>query len=355
MHRLTRTPVLAAVAMLSTSALTVSLLAAPAEAAPRKTRISGTLTATASNPGGSVAMTGTVKDKGKHKRTVVLEQKIATGWRKVDKVRTDRSGAYAVTVPTTWFYSSKLRTRVVKNRKFRGDTSRAHRMSVVPAYVPLGSPTSWTPLGDKGDRWNPCRTLSYGINTSRATPDAATVTQGIANTLALVSQATGVQFTFKGETDAMPLDNTFRRKDPDIVFAFTTDEETKLDLGPVTAARGGYDRTRAARDARGKRVWEALDGGVLYDLTDTATMTAAQFQQLTLHEVGHVMGLGHVPATDQYMTAGAELYALPLLYQAGDLNGLSEVGLQAGCLRPLRGHRKPSFDRAPVSVSVTLD
>ena len=355
MRRPTRTPVLAAVAMLSTSVLTVSLLAAPADAALGRTRLSGTLSADLSNPGGVVVMSGTVKDKGKQRRTVVLEQKIASGWRKVDKVRSSRTGAYAITVPTTWFYSSKLRTRVVRTRKLRGDASRSHRMSVVPAYVPLGSPDSWTSLGDTRDRWNPCRTLTYGINTSRATPDAATVSTGIHNTIALVSQATGVRFKFVGETSAMPLDRKFTRKEPKIVFGFTTDAETKLDLGPVTAARGGFDRTRAARDARGKRVWEAVHGGVLYDLTDTATMTAAQFQQLTLHEVGHVMGLGHVPATDQYMTAGPELYDLPLSYQAGDLNGFSKVGLQAGCLRPLRWSRKQALYRVPVPVVRTLD
>lgn len=341
--------------MLSTSVLTVSLLAAPAEAGPRKTRVSGDVTTAVANPGGVVAMVGKVKDKGKQKRTVVLEQKIASGWRKVDKTRTTRSGDYSLTVRTDWFYTSKLRTRVVKTRKFRGDTSRARAMSVVPAYVPLGSPSSWAPLGDKGNRWNPCRTLTYGINVSRATPDVVSVVAGIDNTMALVAQATGVRFKAKGETSAMPLDNKWSRKDPDIVFAFTTDAETKLDLGPVYAARGGYDRSRLARDPRGRRVWEAIDGGVLYDLTDTATMTAAQFQQLTLHEVGHVMGLGHVGPIDQYMTAGAELYDLPLSYQAGDLNGLSKVGLEAGCLRPVRTRGRTGLSRVPVSTLVTLD
>ena len=341
--------------MLSTSALTVSLMAAPADAAPRTTRVSGTLTAAVANPGGSVAMVGTVKDKGKQKRTVVLEQKIASGWRKVDKTKSTRAGDYALAVPTDWFYSSQLRTRVVKTRKLRGDTSRARAMSVVPAYVPLGSPSSWKPLGDKGNRWNPCRTLTYGVNVSRATPDLVSVVAGIDNTMALVAQATGVRFKPVGETSAVPLDEKWRRKDPDIVFAFTTDAETKLDLGPLVAARGGYDRSRAARDARGRRVWEAVDGGVMFDLDDTATMTAAQFQQLTLHEVGHVMGLGHVGPTDQYMTAGAELYNLPLTYQAGDLNGFSKVGLEAGCLRPARSGRRAELGRAPVSTLVTLD
>ena len=312
MHRPTRTPVLAAVAMLSTSVLTASLLAAPAEAAPRKTRLSASLSTSLANPGGAVVISGTVKDKGKQKRTVVLEQKIASGWRKVDKVKSSRSGAYAISVPTHWFYSSKLRTRVTRTRKFRGDTSRARRMSVVPAYVPLGSASSWRPLGEPGNRWNPCRTLTYGINSAGATPDAATVAAGIHNTMALVGQATGIRFKAAGETTAIPLDRKWTRKEPQIVFSFATDEQTKLDLGPQIAARGGYDRSRAARDPRGRRVWEAVNGGVVFDLTDTATMTAAQFQQLTLHEVGHVMGLGHVGEIDQYMTAGAELYNLPL-------------------------------------------
>ena len=67
------------------------------------------------------------------------------------------------------------------------------------------------------------------------------------------------------------------------------------------------------------------------------------------------MGLGHVGEIDQYMTAGAELYDLPLLYQAGDLKGLSKVGLEAGCLRPARSGRRSELGRAPVSTLVTLD
>ncbi len=341
--------------MLGTGVLTISLLAAPAEAGPRRTRVSGTLTASVANPGGSVAMTGRVKDKGKHKRTVVIEQKIASGWRRVDRTKSSRSGDYAVTVPTTWFYSTKLRARVVQTRTFRGDVSRARRMRVIPDYTPLGSRSAWARLSRYGDRFDPCRTITYGINTSRATPDAGTVSAGIHHTLALVAQATGVRFTFAGETNAMPFDKRFRRKDPKLVFGFTTDAETKLDLGPSVAARGGSDRTRWARDARGKRILQTIHGGVLYDLDDTATMTAAQFQQLTLHELGHAMGLGHVSSQDQYMTPGPELYNLPLSYQAGDLNGFSKVGLQAGCIRPLRSSRKPDLQRLPVPVATTLD
>jgi hypothetical protein len=350
-------PVLAAVAVLSTGALTVSLLAAPAQAAPGRTRVSGTLSAPATTPGVPVTLSGYVKakGKGKKKRTVVLEQKIASGWRKVARTKSDRAGAYAMTVPTDWFYSSKMRARVVKKRKYRGATSRAHRLTVSPAYVPLGSPTSWVKLRKEGDRWNPCKTVTYGINSSRATPDPATVAAGIHNTIALVSQATGVRFKFAGETAAAPFDKKFRKSDPMLTFAFTTDAETPLDLGPTYAARGGSDRTVWSRDARGKRILRIRDGGVLYDLTDTAQMTAAQFQQLTLHEMGHAMGLGHVPATDQYMTAGPELYNLPLSYQAGDLAGLAKVGLQAGCIKPLRGSRKVVLDRTAVPDGITLD
>jgi hypothetical protein len=257
-------------------------------------------------------------------------------------------------VPTEWFYSSKLRTRVTKKRTFRGDTSRAHRMQVVPGYAPLGSPASWEPISRYGHRFNPCRTLTYGINFTRATPDSTTVLAGITNTMALVSQATGVRFTYVGETAAMPFDKKFRRKDPTIVFGFTTDAETPLDLGPTVAARGGAEKSRWARNARGKRIAESVKGAVIYDLDDTAVMTPTQFQQLTMHEVGHVMGLGHVGAIDQVMTAGPEGYDLPVSYQAGDLAGLAKVGLQAGCLRPLRGGRKEALPRFAEPTAVHL-
>ena len=67
------------------------------------------------------------------------------------RTRSARSGAYAVVVPTHWFHSTKVRTRVVRTRKHRADTSRARRMSVVPAYVPLGSPQSWARLRPEGE------------------------------------------------------------------------------------------------------------------------------------------------------------------------------------------------------------
>jgi hypothetical protein len=355
MRRHARTPVLTTVALLGTSALTVSLLAAPADAGPRRTRVMGDLTATVSHPGGAVVMVGRVKDKGKHERTVVLEQKIASGWRKVGKTRTSRAGVYSVAVPTHWFHSSKLRARVTKNRKLRGGTSRSRRFSVVPAYTPMGSADQWGWLSSYQHHFNPCKTVTYGINTSRATPDAATVTAGIHNTIGLVAQATGIRFRFVGETSAMPYDGKVRRKDPDLVFGFTTDAETRLDLGPSVAARGGSDKSRWARNARGKRIAESLSAGVIYDLTDTATMTAAQFQGLTMHEVGHAMGLAHTSDPYQFMTPGEPAYVLPHQYGAGDLTGFSKLGLESGCLRPFRFHRKPVLPRLPVPVVTSVD
>jgi hypothetical protein len=338
MRRPSRTPTLAFVSIVSTGALAVSLLAAPAQAA-RPTRVSGTLSATATNPGGAVTISGYVKSR-KKSRTVVLEQKVASGWRKVAKTRSDTSGAYAIAVPTHWFYSTKLRARVVKKRTYRGATSRPRRMDVVPAYTPLGDPKQWGWLSRYQHHFNPCRTVTYGINTSRATPDAATVVTGIQNTMALVGQATGITFEYVGETSAMPYDNKVGKKDPKLVFGFTTDAETKLDLGPDVAARGGADKSRWARNARGKRIAETLSAGVIYDLTDTATMNASQFEGLTMHEVGHAMGLAHTTDPNQFMTPGEPAYVLAHNYGAGDLAGFAALGLQGGCLRPLGSRRK---------------
>jgi hypothetical protein len=67
--------------------------------------------------------------------------------------------------------------------------------------------------------------------------------------------------------------------------------------------------------------------------------------ELILHEVGHALGLDHVPASPQEIMNGRGYYQYPDgyykgLYNLGDLNGLSKVGLKQGCLRQVgRGGR----------------
>lgn len=350
----TRVPVLLTAAAL----LAAPLLVAPAQAEPdtavsarpRGTKVVGSFSATEVAADTPVTVTGKVRDRGRKKRVVLLEQKVAGGWRKVAKARTTRKGAYSMAVPTHWFYSSKMRVRVTKTRRSPGDVSGAKRITVVPGYVPTGSASDWTWSASPKIVPNPCRTITYGINTSRALPDPATATATIQQAVSLLGQATGLRFEYVGETSAMPFDRRHRKGDPTLVFGWISDAETPLDLGPAVAARGGADKARWARDARGRRVGEAVSMGVVYDTADLYTMQTGLLH-LTMHELGHAVGLGHVGVPDQHMTTSPEGYDLPLAYGAGDLAGLAKAGLQSGCLRPFRSGNR----RIGVPVPTVLD
>ena len=333
-----------ALAAVVSAVLVVALLPASAEAAPpkRRTKVRADFTATSVVVGTAVQVTGKVRDRGKQKRRVLLQQKVAGGWRTVDRDRTTRRGRYSMDVPTDWLHSTKMRVLVKRSRRSAATTSRARRVHVVPGYTPVGSPESWTPVDKYEPRVNPCRRVSYGINFTRARQEPAAAAAAIHYAMAQAAQATGIRFTYVGETSAMPFDEKFRKRDPKLVFGWIPDAETPLDLGPAVAARGGYEKARWARDAKGRRVVEATRLGVIYDATEPY-QTPEHMYHLTMHEVGHALGLGHVPEIDQHMTGGPEGYALPLVYSAGDLAGLSKVGLESGCLRPFRrrGHHRP--------------
>jgi hypothetical protein len=51
-----------------------------------------------------------------------------------------------------------------------------------------------------------------------------------------------------------------------------------------------------------------------------------------LHELGHVMGLGHIGSAYQIMQPSSDNNAIAAIYGAGDLTGLRQLGRAAGCL-----------------------
>ena len=340
--RSVRTAALLTAGTVAVGVLSAGLVTATSEAAHasrKPTQVKAAFSAVQVVADAPVVVTGRVRDRGQRRRVVILEQRTRSGWRKVDKAKTAKSGDFTLTVPTNWFHSSKMRVRTPRARRSPGDVSRAVRMQVVPAYAPIGSPSGWAHSSSDKIRANPCQKISYGINSAGALPDPASAAAAIHHAVALVAQATGMRFEFKGETTAVPFDKQQRKGDPKLVFGWVRDEDTRLDLGPAVAARGGSDKARWARDARGRRVGEAVTMGVIYDAGEPY-MTAADMYHLTMHELGHAVGLGHVTATDQHMGTGQEGYDLPTSYSAGDLTGLAKVGLQQGCLRPDRGGRR---------------
>lgn len=325
------------VAAVTTGMLVMSgLFAASADAVkPSRTRTSAAWSASSAVVGSVVTVTGTVEDKVRGPRRVVLQQKIAGGWRKVDGARTTREGAYGFTVPTDWLYSTKMRVLTTRTRKARADTTRATSLTVSPAYAPLGPANAWSPIAKRNVfRVNPCQTVKYRINATGGLPDPATAAQATHSAVAAISQATGVHFEYAGTTGYIPggrKQHWPRRTD--LVVAWTEPSQTSWPIGEGVAARGGGVKGRYARDARGRRIVENYRSGVVADSLE-ANVTPEGVLHVLQHELGHVMGLGHTADPYQHMNGGAAGYYLPpLQWGAGDLTGLRRVGLMAGCIR----------------------
>ncbi|WP_426244233.1 hypothetical protein [Nocardioides sp. LHG3406-4] len=345
------------VAALTTTLTVMSGASVPsAEAAPRPSRtktsatwsarsaVAGSLVTVTGTVGGSVkgsvkgrvtgGVTGGVTGKVPGERRVVLQQRTASGWRRVDQARSSSDGAYSFVVPTDWLYSSKMRVLSTRSRRARADASSAKRITVEPGYQPAGSPGAWRPIRRSPRyRINPCQTVRYRLNSTQGLPDPETAQQASQAALGAVTMASGVRFEYAGTTGYVPGAKGRWPRRTDLVIAWAKPSETRWRIGEGVSGRGGAVDSRWARDARGRRVAEMYRSGVVLDALEPA-IDATNTIQILQHELGHVMGLGHVNDPLQHMNGHGGGYDVPpLQWGAGDLTGFRKVGVMAGCLR----------------------
>jgi hypothetical protein len=318
--------------MATLTAGTTAATAEPSAARPAKSKVqvAWVSSAVVTTP---TAITGVVKDKGKNRRRVVLQQHFADGWTKVAKGRTDRNGAFSLALPTHWLHSSKTRVVVAGNRKNRPVRSKPQRVSVVPSWTPQGSADSWSYIdGKRRARFNPCKPIDYRINVAQAAPWA---TSAVSTAIDAISLATGLRFRFRGTTAAVPWAARGvpkQTRGTDLLVSFVPQSQTKTNITNAQG-RGGPVRLVWGRDPKG-RLARIVRSGVVIDTV--RPLDAAQGTRVAIHEIGHAIGLGHTGDVTQQMNNTPEGYYSPLQLGAGDLTGLAKVGRQSGCVRPLR-------------------
>jgi hypothetical protein len=210
--------------------------------------------------------------------------------------------------------------------------------------------------GGRPIRWNPCEPIGYQIDLGPLPQSAAA---DIHEAFAKMSQATGIEFTFEGYVTVDIFD---RLADRDFVapgpsggiewapiLVAWRPQQTLLDFGADRDVIG-LGLPIVSRLDRGQFV-----SGVIVLNADAGLhggfATGFDRGPLVLHELGHVIGLGHVSDRSQLMFRRSVGWVTG--FGDGDLMGLERLGVDAGCLvtptaeldaalvPPGLGHRRP--------------
>lgn len=171
--------------------------------------------------------------------------------------------------------------------------------------------------------WNPCQPIHYEINRAGGPPDAIQLTE---QAIERAQQVSGLVFQYDGETNARPRWNSpvlpILGVDRPVLISWATATEVHELAGDIAGIGGRVSR-------RNRNGWlRYTTGGVTLDadtFTSLATRPggAADERAIILHELGHVLGLGHVPDSAELMNG----YNVGLLdYGPGDLAGLAKLG-----------------------------
>jgi len=197
--------------------------------------------------------------------------------------------------------------------------------------VPTGDgPHAFIELEPDGDpiTWDPCDAIHFVVNDERAPEGADAI---LAEAVAEVEAGTGLDLVDDGATDeTAPIGDTER---PDSDPARYGDgwspvliHWTDAAADPALEGAAGVAQPSWRRAASGEQVYVT---GRVEMAGDHAAALIAQGRRddvvgIMMHELGHLVGLGHVEPSDQVMTDDPE--STPRQWGAGDLVGLAAVG-----------------------------
>jgi hypothetical protein len=188
-------------------------------------------------------------------------------------------------------------------------------------------------VGGRPVRWNPCEPIHYVVNLGAAPAGSL---QDVQDAVLRISGATGIGFVFDGLSDEIPE----RARDvyqPDRYG----DRWAPLLIGWVDPRTSSFDFDPGGREAAGV-------AGPLYPSRGPSTIFVSGVIAINvadpnppgfgfegaqgpvvLHELAHVIGLGHYRAQGELMEpSGGGMTG----FGPGDLQGLRELGRSSGCL-----------------------
>lgn len=182
--------------------------------------------------------------------------------------------------------------------------------------------------------YDPCRPIEYVVNRTTEPPGAQEL---LDQALAEVTAATGLQFSFRGDTTEAPVKNR-EVYNPELygpswapVLIAWSDESTNPDLAGDILGLGGSSALSTSTAAAYVSGVVELDGPDLKEMLTQAN-GEARVRSTIMHELAHLVGLGHVEDTNELMNP--ILIEEVTLFGSGDLTGLSALG-SGQCLSEL--------------------
>ena len=205
----------------------------------------------------------------------------------------------------------------------RSDLDMTDRSLQSPVPQPAGSPTSGSHLlrmagGPTGyGRWGPCdKVITFAVNAERATQLGI---DAMFEAIRAIESATG--FDLKpyrsNPLTTLGLQSPYNVNGADALIAFS-DETATPNLAGLTSGIGGGSWI----PAQGR----AVSGFAIVDVADS--VTAAEYLSVFTHELGHMIGLGHVndPTEIMYPVENGLTTLGP-----GDREGLWRLGTAQPC------------------------
>jgi hypothetical protein len=176
--------------------------------------------------------------------------------------------------------------------------------------------------------WDPCDPVRFVVNSRLAPPGAPEI---LAEAMARVSAATGLVFADAGPSDEPPpVGPTRPLRDParygegwsPVLISWTDQTEV-----PALTEFDGFAWVQWVPAEAGEAIH--VSGNVELDVRDVAEMLSRgdreQVVALVMHELGHLVGLAHVPDTTEVMTDDpGGIVALD--WGTGDRYGLAALG-----------------------------
>ena len=201
--------------------------------------------------------------------------------------------------------------------------------------------------GCQAVRFNPCEPIRYALNRRLATDaHVADLTQALAK----MAAATGLEFQRVADTDEDPRQVPRPRRQPDGTFTWPPVVIGWSNLGTGDSLRGRNDQRAdpAVMVGGGGRPEIVSDvivtGNLVLNLdavTDTDSRTpvphgfgtGVNWGRIILHELAHVIGLGHVESRTSIMNEALTQQTLSSSeWGVGDLIGLRQLGREGGCV-----------------------